>query len=132
MKPCLREEDSKTGPGPIETKDAQGIEAGLEGSRYPDTFDWSIYDQIEGKYGEKPRGGVVFNTTFKLVNHHASCSKCHHSFEIDAYGRGCFHNCIYCYAKDQLETPRLLEQAATLSCQSCGSPQGFLHGIRND
>lgn len=72
-------------------------------SKYPDTFDWSIYDQLQNRYGDKqPRGGVVFKTTFKLVNHHSSCSKCHYAFEIDSYGRGCIHNCEYCYAKEQL------------------------------
>ncbi len=72
-------------------------------SKYPDTFDWSIYDKLFERFGGKqPRGGVTFKTTFKLVNHHTSCSKCHYAFEIDTYGRGCAHNCAYCYAKDQL------------------------------
>lgn len=72
-------------------------------SSYADSFDWSVYDQIYNRYGEnQPRGGVVFKTTMKLVNHHSSCSKCHYSFEIDTYGRGCTHNCTYCYAKEQL------------------------------
>lgn len=74
-------------------------------SSYTDTFDWSIYDQIYNRFkDEQPRGGVVFKTTFKLVNHHSSCSKCHYSFEIDTYGRGCIHNCVFCYAKDQLSS----------------------------
>ena len=90
--------------GPIEKK-MRIILSKLDGSRYPDTFDWGIYDKIAARYGEEqPRGGVVFNTTLKLVNHHASCSKCHYAFEIDTYGRGCTHNCIYCYAKDQLSS----------------------------
>lgn len=72
-------------------------------SKYPDNFDWSIYDQIYNRFGDnQPRGSVVFKTTFKLVNYHTSCSKCHHAFEIDSYGRGCIHNCVFCYAKDQL------------------------------
>ena len=72
-------------------------------SKYPDTFNWSIYDDLYEKFGaEQPRGGVVFKTNFKLVNFHHDCSKCHYAFEIDTYGRGCTHNCIYCYAKDQL------------------------------
>jgi DNA repair photolyase len=76
--------------------------ATLKDSKYPDTFDWSVYDRLASKFDEPPRGGVIFNTTFKLVNHHSTCNKCHHSFEIDTYGRGCVHNCVYCYAKDQL------------------------------
>jgi DNA repair photolyase len=72
-------------------------------SKYADDFDWSIYDKLEARFGEnQPRGGVVFNTTFKLVNHLASCTRCHYSFEIDCYGRGCTFNCLYCYAKEQL------------------------------
>ncbi len=74
-------------------------------SSYPDTFDWSTYDRLYERFGEnQPRGGVVFKTSMKLVNHHSSCSKCHHAFEIDSYGRGCIHNCNFCYAKDQLTT----------------------------
>jgi len=74
----------------------------LKGSNYPDSFDWSMYDRLRQKFDEPPRGGVVFKTTFRLANHHSSCNKCHYSFEIDSYGRGCFHECTYCYAKDQL------------------------------
>lgn len=72
-------------------------------SKYPDNFDWSVYDKLHTRFGDQqPRGGVIFKTTFKIVNYHTSCSKCHYSFEIDTYGRGCVHNCVYCYAKDQL------------------------------
>lgn len=93
-----------TSMGPIEKKMRLVLDR-LKDSKYPDTFDWSIYDKIAARYGsEQPRGGVVFNTTFKLVNYHTSCSKCHYAFEIDSYGRGCIHNCIYCYAKDQLSS----------------------------
>jgi DNA repair photolyase len=88
--------------GPIETEMRETLSK-LRGSRYPDSFDWSVYDQIAAKFDEPPRGSVVFNTTFKLVNHHSTCTKCLYSFEIDSYGRGCFHNCAYCYAKDLLE-----------------------------
>lgn len=88
--------------GPIELK-MKAILSKLKGSKYPDTFDWTIYDRISERFGDnQPRGGVVFNTTLKLVNHHSSCSKCHYSFEVDTYGRGCVHNCVYCYAKEIL------------------------------
>jgi DNA repair photolyase len=88
--------------GPIEKKMRASLE-GLEGSNYPDTFDWGVYDKISARFGdESPRGGVVFNTTLKLVNYHSTCSKCHYAFEIDSYGRGCTHNCTYCYAKESL------------------------------
>jgi DNA repair photolyase len=88
-------------PGPIEAQMRAKLMR-LTNSQYPDDFDWSVYDKIAAKFDDQPRGGVVFKTTFKLVNHHSSCSKCHYAFEIDSYGRGCFHNCVYCYAKDQL------------------------------
>ena len=72
-------------------------------SQYTDTFDYKVYDQLYEKFDEKqPRGGIVYRTNFKLVNHHHDCSKCHYAFELDTYGRGCVHNCVYCYAKDQL------------------------------
>ena len=88
--------------GPIETKMRDKL-SGLKGSKYPDNFDWGVYDRIASRYGDnQPRGGVVFKTTFKLVNHHSTCTKCHYAFEIDSYGRGCIHNCAYCYAKEQL------------------------------
>src|SRR5689334_13637897 len=51
-------------------------------SSYPDDFDWSIYDKLYAKFGEnQPRAGVVFKTTFKMVNYHSQCSKCHYSLE---------------------------------------------------
>jgi DNA repair photolyase len=85
--------------GPIESK-MREVLAAIKDSKYPDSFDWTIYDKIAARYGEgQPRGGVVFNTTLKIANFHSSCSKCHYAFEIDTYGRGCIHNCIYCYAK---------------------------------
>lgn len=88
--------------GPIE-RDLRATLERLKGTRYEDTFDWSIYDKIANRFGdEQPRGGVIFNTNLKLVNFHASCTKCHYAFEIDSYGRGCIHNCAYCYAKEAL------------------------------
>ena len=69
-------------------------------SSYTDSFDWSVYDELYAKFGDKqPFGGVVFGKTFRVANWHASCSKCHYSLELDTYGRGCVHNCHYCYAK---------------------------------
>jgi len=89
-------------PGPIEKKMRDTISK-LKDSKYQSDFDWGIYDRIANKFGKtQPRGGVVFNTGLKLVNHHSSCSKCHYAFEIDTYGRGCTHNCVYCYAKEIL------------------------------
>ncbi len=77
---------------------------GLKGkSSYQSQFDYSIYRELELRYSDKPaRGGFIFKTPLKLANHHSSCSKCHYSFELDSYGRGCFHNCVYCYAKESL------------------------------
>lgn len=88
--------------GPIETQMRAKL-AKLKDCSYPDTFDWSVYDKLAKRYeANPPRGGVVFKTNFKLVNYHTSCNKCHYAFEVDTYGRGCIHDCVYCYAKDQL------------------------------
>ena len=88
--------------GPIEIKMRTKLKR-LKDTKYPDNFNWAVYDKIAARFGDTPpRGGVVFNTTFKLVNHHSTCTRCHYAFEIDSYGRGCFHNCLYCYAKEQL------------------------------
>jgi len=88
--------------GPIEKKMRLTLSK-LKDSKYLDTFDWGLYDKIAGRFGnQQPRGGVVFNTTLKILNYHSACSKCHYSFEIDTYGRGCVHNCGYCYAKEIL------------------------------
>jgi len=99
-------------PGPVQERSFDGpISGGMWKklsrlkSAYPDSFDWSMYDKLHARYGEKqPRGGVVFRTTLKLLNYHSACSKCHYSLELDTYGRGCIHNCVYCYAKEQLST----------------------------
>ena len=88
--------------GPIELK-LQGVLGKLENSKFESKFDWGTYDRIGERYGEnQPRGGVMYNQGLKLVNHHSSCSKCHYSLELDTYGRGCIHDCIYCYARETL------------------------------
>lgn len=74
-------------------------------SKMPDTFDWSVYDRLYEKFGdEQPNGGVIFKSPFKMANSHTSCTQCHYTFEIDTYGRGCIHNCSYCYAKAMLSS----------------------------
>lgn len=72
-------------------------------SKYPCTFDYSAYRKIEERYAENPiRGGITLKTAIRLVNSHSTCQQCLYAFEIDTYGRGCVHNCAYCYAKAQL------------------------------
>lgn len=72
-------------------------------SKYPCAFDYKIFKNIELRYADKPvRGGIVKSNPIKLVNSHSSCQQCLYAFEIDTYGRGCFHNCTYCYAKAEL------------------------------
>jgi DNA repair photolyase len=71
-------------------------------SRYPDRFDYSIFDQLHARFGaEQPRGGVVFKAFIKLIEAE-DCKNCFHRFEVDTYGRGCTFNCAYCYAKSYL------------------------------
>lgn len=72
-------------------------------SQYKSNYDFEIYRDLELRFGhEQPRGGIVFNTPFKLVNSHTTCQQCLYAFEIDTYGRGCTHDCVYCYAKAEL------------------------------
>ena len=72
-------------------------------SNYPCTFDYEAYRRIERRFAERPiRGGITLKTAFRLVNSHSTCQQCLYAFEIDTYGRGCVHNCSYCYAKAQL------------------------------
>ena len=72
-------------------------------SKYPCKFDYQAYRSIELRYAEKPiRGGPTMKTAFRLVNSHTTCQQCLYSFEIDTYGRGCMHECVYCYAKAEL------------------------------
>jgi len=72
-------------------------------SAYPCTFDYSIYRDLELRYKDRPiRGGIVKHNPFKLVNWHSTCQQCLYAFEVDTYGRGCSHNCVYCYAKAEL------------------------------
>jgi DNA repair photolyase len=75
-------------------------------SAYHDTFDYGIYDRLYERFGaEQPRGGVVYKGTMKLLEAQ-DCAQCFHRFEIDTYGRGCVHNCAYCYAKSYLSIRR--------------------------
>lgn len=72
-------------------------------STYPCDFDYSVYQSLENRFADKPiRGGITFRSPFRLVNSHATCQQCLYSFEIDTYGRGCVHNCTYCYARAEL------------------------------
>ena len=71
-------------------------------SRFPDNFDYSVYDDLYYKFANnQPRGGVVFKSFIKLLEAE-DCRHCFHRFEIDTYGRGCTFNCAYCYAKSYL------------------------------
>jgi DNA repair photolyase len=75
-------------------------------SQYYDTFDYGIYDRLYERFGDQqPRGGVVYKGTMKLLEAQ-DCARCFHRFEIDTYGRGCVHNCAYCYAKGSLSIRR--------------------------
>ena len=72
-------------------------------SKYPSSFDYTIYRDLEIRFKDKPiRGGITFNSPFKLVNSNETCQQCLYAFEVDTYGRGCAHECAYCYAKAQL------------------------------
>ncbi len=72
-------------------------------SVYKSQLDWGPFKKAEIRTQKKPmRGGFTFGSPFKLVNSHSTCQQCLYSFEVDTYGRGCVHNCVYCYAKAEL------------------------------
>lgn len=72
-------------------------------SKYHCDYDYNIIKDMELRYLDNPiRGGLNLKTAFRLVNSHSTCQQCLYSFEIDTYGRGCIHNCVYCYAKAEL------------------------------
>ncbi len=72
-------------------------------SSYKSHFDYSVYKRLEQRFSNNPiRGGIVLKTAFRLVNSHSTCQQCLYAFEIDTYGRGCVHDCVYCYAKAEL------------------------------
>jgi len=72
-------------------------------SKYKCDFDYGVYRDLELRYKNKPiRGGITMKTAFRLVNSHSTCQQCLYAFEIDTYGRGCAHDCVYCYAKAEL------------------------------
>jgi DNA repair photolyase len=74
-------------------------------SKYQTDYDFEIYRKLELRFGhDQPKGGVVFgsNDPFKLINTHKACQQCLYAFEMDTYGRGCVHDCAYCYSKAEL------------------------------
>lgn len=90
-------------PTPKSDKIFEQVEKLSKVSNYKSKFDYETYRKLELRFGlNQPRGGIVFNTPFKLVNSHSTCQQCLYAFEIDTYGRGCVHDCVYCYAKAEL------------------------------
>ena len=72
-------------------------------SAYKSKIEWEPFKKLEIRTSKNSvRGGMIFKSPFKLVNTHPTCQQCLYSFEVDTYGRGCVHNCVYCYAKDTL------------------------------
>ena len=90
-------------PTPKSDKVIQKAKKLIEQSNYHCNFDFETYRGLELRFGmNQPRGGVIFNSPFKLVNSHNTCQQCLYAFEVDTYGRGCVHDCVYCYAKAEL------------------------------
>ncbi|PIR21696.1 MAG: hypothetical protein COV44_11855 [Deltaproteobacteria bacterium CG11_big_fil_rev_8_21_14_0_20_45_16] len=72
-------------------------------SKYKSNFDFYPIRRLEQRFADKPmRGGILLKTALRLVNAHSTCQQCLYAFEIDTYGRGCVHDCAYCYAKAEL------------------------------
>lgn len=101
--PEVREQKKEIIPTPqVDEMEAQAEKLNKL-SAYKSTFDWEPMRSLERRATKNPvRGGIVFNSPFKLVNSHSTCQQCLYAFEVDTYGRGCVHNCVYCYAKAQL------------------------------
>ena len=92
-------------PTPKSDKVLANAKSLMKVSKYPCTYDFNIYRDLELRFGhEQPRGGTVFGTNdpFKLINTHPACQQCLYGFEMDTYGRGCTHDCGYCYSKAEL------------------------------
>ena len=88
--------------GPVSQEMWTEVVRTMEDSCYPDTFNYRVYDKLARRFENNPvRGGFVFKGNMKLLESE-DCSSCFHRFEIDTYGRGCLHNCAYCYAKSYL------------------------------
>ncbi|MBK7844119.1 MAG: hypothetical protein IPJ71_10560 [Bdellovibrionales bacterium] len=101
--PKVREEKKEIIPTPMVDDMVAEAEKLNSLSSYKSTFDWEPIRSLERRSAKNPvRGGFVFNSPFKLVNSHSTCQQCLYAFEVDTYGRGCVHNCVYCYAKAQL------------------------------
>lgn len=74
-------------------------------SKYPSTYDFETYRRLELRFGlDQPWQGVVYgnNDPFKIINTHPACQQCLYGFEMDTYGRGCTHDCAYCYSRAEL------------------------------
>lgn len=72
-------------------------------SKFKCEFDYTAYKKLEKRFQDSPpRGGIIYGGNLKLINHHYTCQECLYALMIDTYGRGCVHNCSYCYAKSEL------------------------------
>lgn len=88
--------------GPMSGPMWQRVCTELRDSAFPDEFDYSVYDKLARRFGDmRPRGGIVFRNFLKMLEAQ-DCRHCFHRFEMDTYGRGCFHNCAYCYSRSFL------------------------------
>lgn len=66
-------------------------------------LDIKPFIRLEKRCKNNPiKGGMFFKSPFRVANHHSSCQQCLYAFEVDTYGRGCTHDCMYCYARDIL------------------------------
>jgi DNA repair photolyase len=66
-------------------------------SSYNSDFDLSVYEDFSKKIKNKQ---FIHTNVFELINTFSGCQNCHQSFQIDTYGKGCLHECIYCFAKN--------------------------------
>jgi len=73
-----------------------------QNSSYKSNFDISIYEKTKKRLENKSKI-FIHQNVFELINTYAGCQQCHQAFQIDTYGKGCTHDCIYCFAKNHAE-----------------------------
>lgn len=62
------------------------------------------------KYADEEKGRLImdeFKSFFKTVSNGNEGEKCRYNTRLDVYGKGCQHNCDFCYARSLLDFRKL-------------------------
>lgn len=72
----------------------------LENSSYHSDFDISVYKFWFDKVSNNVKHpNLIYREPFQLINKFIGCQNCHQGFQLDPYGYGCTHDCLYCFAR---------------------------------